>query len=65
MNKAIMHAAGFEKEVKAVEHGRCPFCKEPVDCDSFEDELSYREYKISGLCQKCQDLTFGLDVPRE
>lgn len=26
---------------------------------SFRDELSKREYKISGLCQKCQDKIFG------
>jgi hypothetical protein len=25
----------------------------------FRDELSRREYSISGLCQECQDLTFG------
>ncbi len=25
----------------------------------FMDELSRREYSISGLCQKCQDKTFG------
>lgn len=26
--------------------------------DKFRDELSRREYKISGLCQKCQDDVF-------
>ena len=25
----------------------------------FKDILSYKEYKISGLCQKCQDEVFG------
>ncbi len=25
----------------------------------FKDILSYREYKISGTCQKCQDEVFG------
>jgi len=25
----------------------------------FRDILSYREHKISGLCQKCQDEVFG------
>lgn len=31
-------------------------CKAAVD---FRDELSRREYTISGLCQKCQDSFFG------
>ena len=59
MNKNIMKALGFEKEVKAIEHGFCPFCNKPVNMADFKDELSKKEYKISGLCQKCQDKTFG------
>ena len=27
--------------------------------ESFTDELSLREYHISGLCQTCQDAMFG------
>ncbi len=27
--------------------------------DSFRDDVSQREYGISGLCQKCQDSVFG------
>ena len=35
-----------------------PFgCGQPVG--QFKDELSKREYRISGLCQKCQDKIFG------
>jgi len=34
-----------------------------VSCDatdvSFTDELSVIEYSISGMCQTCQDSTFG------
>ena len=29
------------------------------DASEFRDELSRREYGISGLCQKCQDMVFG------
>lgn len=29
--------------------------------ESFDDELSAREYTISGLCQACQDSVFGKD----
>jgi len=27
--------------------------------EDFKDQLSIKEYSISGLCQKCQDDTFG------
>lgn len=27
----------------------------------FRDELSAREYRISGMCQACQDSVFGVD----
>ena len=59
MNKEIMKQAGFREEVKLVEQGFCPFCKEKVKMEDFKDELSVKEFKISGLCQKCQDKTFG------
>lgn len=36
-------------------HGFCPFCGKPVSADSFRDELSRKEFSISGLCQVCQD----------
>jgi hypothetical protein len=58
MNKEIMKAFGFESEVKLVEEGKCPFCQEPIKSDEFRDELSRKEYVISGMCQKCQDKTF-------
>jgi len=45
--------------VKAVEEGLCPFCGKPVSIEDFRDDLSRREFKISGLCQKCQDEFFG------
>ena len=59
MNKNILKQLGFNEEVKAVEHGFCPFCKKPVSIEDFKDEISKREYKISGLCQACQDKTFN------
>ena len=33
--------------------------------DSFRDELSLREFHISGLCQDCQDKVFGTDEESE
>ena len=58
MNKNIMRQAGFGGHVDKVEQGLCPFCNKEVKEDSFRDEISQREFKISGLCQSCQDETF-------
>lgn len=60
MNKNIMTQCGFGKEVEAVEAGNCPFCGKVIHPNTeFKDELSLREYKISGICQTCQDKTFS------
>ena len=34
-------------------------CGKPVTLDSFRDAISLKEYRISGLCQECQDKVFG------
>ncbi len=36
---------------------RCAWCG--GDASTFTDALSKKEYEISGLCQSCQDETFG------
>jgi hypothetical protein len=59
MNKDIMRMAGFGKEVEKVELGLCPFCQVTIKMEDFRDDISRREYKISGLCQSCQDNIFG------
>ena len=61
MNTEIMKAAGFASEMKDVAAGRCPFCRSQIQLKDFRDELSKREFKISGLCQVCQDKTFGFE----
>ena len=35
----------------------CPLCSSEIT--EFRDELSRKEFYISGMCQKCQDETFG------
>jgi len=44
---------------EAREKGYCVFCRQEIKV--FRDKLSEAENKISGLCQKCQDETFGED----
>jgi len=36
----------------------CPFCKLQFCIEDFRDNLSMREFEISGLCQNCQDEVF-------
>jgi len=59
MNKNILRKARFNKEVDLVEKSLCPFCKDAVKGEDFKNEISRKEFKISGLCQKCQDKMFG------
>ena len=61
MNKELMRQARFGKHVEAVERGKCPFCGKVVFMGDFRNELSLKEFKISGLWQKCQDEFFGKD----
>ena len=39
-------------------NGVCTYCA--ITLDDFRDELSAQEYSISGMCQSCQDKTFGV-----
>lgn len=49
----------FPNFKKMVEENRCPMCKQNIKEEDFKDELSRKEYSISGMCQICQDQTFG------
>ena len=43
----------------AISQDTCVFCGKPAT--DFNDELSAKEFTISGLCQSCQDTIFGKD----
>ena len=49
-----------KSQTEAKEQKICVFCHNKVEMEDFRDELSRKEYDISGLCQKCQDDTFGV-----
>ena len=61
MNPEIMKAVGFEKAVKDIKAEKCPTCGEYVSANNFRDRLSLEEFRISGMCQVCQDSIFGTD----
>jgi hypothetical protein len=48
--------SGISRE-DAMRHGICTWCKHSIS--QFKDEASRQEYRTSGLCQNCQDQTFG------
>ena len=61
----------FPKALGRIQYGRCPGCKKIVNktgtfakdesiSSPFRDDLSRKEYSISGLCQDCQDEVFGV-----
>ena len=49
----------FPKELEKIRSNRCPFCACEINITKFKDRLSLKEFHISGLCQECQDKTFG------
>ncbi len=49
----------FPNELESIRNNKCPFCKCGIDITKFKDTLSLKEFHISGLCQGCQDETFG------
>ena len=52
--------AAFEIDRKGAILGKtCSWCKRGVE--AFRNDLSAKEYGISGMCQVCQDDTFGIE----
>lgn len=41
-----------------VSQASCPICGSEITYDEFTDDLSVREFEISGMCQSCQDMFF-------
>lgn len=59
MNAQMMRDLGFGEQIDLVENKQCPFCRKKISQKDFRDKLSQREFKISGLCQSCQDKMSG------
>ena len=58
MNIDIMKQLGFNKEIELIKKGCCAFCTKEINNLNGYDELSIKEYKISGLCLSCQNEVF-------
>jgi hypothetical protein len=57
MNRAIINAL-FPDALGKIGQGTCALCGRQIDLEEFRDELSKKEFEISGLCQDCQDGIF-------
>lgn len=54
-----MTAALFGRSLEdCMFNGICPCCHGPIEDYDFRDEMSRKEFSISGMCQTCQDKTF-------
>lgn len=49
----------FPEKYKLIQKGQCPSCKKVIE--GFRNAISLKEYRLSGLCQECQDGVFGVD----
>ena len=51
--------------VTCIQEGTCVTCDDAHDikATSFRDDISKKEYSISGMCQSCQDDVFGVGEP--
>lgn len=55
----------FPDAAENIKNDLCAWCAKPMSPDEFRDALSRKEFSISGMCQKCQDKTFGEREERE
>ena len=58
IERAITAMFGIDRR-EAIKAQVCPLCGSSVELDSFKDELSLKEFHISGMCQDCQDRMFS------
>ena len=56
MDQDLTDVFGVDRK-QSIKSGACTMCK--GEADKFRDDLSRKEYGISGMCQDCQDNIFG------
>ncbi len=56
MERTVDRLLGVNRR-ETIEADQCTTC--PGKAKDFRDDLSRKEYTISGMCQACQDSVFG------
>lgn len=60
IDEVIKDVLGINR-VESIKSDKCVFGEPLHDATEFRNEISRKEYRISGLCQECQDGIFGVD----
>jgi len=55
----------FPDAADRVISSKCVTCPNDIRDKDFTDDLSKKEYGISGMCQDCQNSVFGCDPEEE
>lgn len=56
----LLRRLGMHDKADLAEAGRCVECGKAIHPNlEFEDNISVKEYGISGLCQECQNIGFA------
>ena len=59
IDEFITNALGIQRK-KSIQKEICSLCHKKINPEiDFRDNLSLKEYRISGMCQECQDKIFG------
>ena len=65
IDSALAYLFGVDRH-KTISNGECIACEVTgLIASSFSDDVSRKEYSISGMCQSCQDDLFGPDQDDE
>ena len=56
VNRFVNRVFGIDRET-SITNDLCVMCGQSAD--KFDDELSQKEFSISGMCQQCQNKIFG------
>lgn len=59
--EAILTAFTGKSRTFVITNNLCATCDATDVVDRLADDLSRKEYTISGMCQACQDSVFGVD----
>jgi hypothetical protein len=54
-NRQSMMGMMWDNWSEKVKTGVCPCCQSQIVLADFKDQISYNEYMISGMCNKCQE----------
>jgi hypothetical protein len=65
MTELLKKTGLFKEQLALKDEKKCPICKNAVNETEFTDQISIDEFKITGLCQKCQDDVFNNEDDEE